>query len=252
MLGMSSGTSKSQLHRARQTLRAMLNAERPKPAAARDTTMDEHTTRRRQLDRTGEWPISRPGPPADDPLAPTMPAGRHSAAARLAAGRDLWTGIEARIAPAKCADAPFGDGHAAAAGARRDVADGDFRHVSWLALQPAEHRGRRRPRHRFRRWRTDRRPSGPTSSGRILPTRSTTRRSRTSSASCVSSREQLDPQTVMVIERNLQTIDQAIQQSREALDPDPANTYLNSHLADARRRKLDLLRRAAGLSSGGD
>ncbi len=31
-----------------------------------------------------------------------------------------------------------------------------------------------------------------------------------------------------------------------------ANTYLNSHLADARRRKLDLLRRAAGLSSGGD
>jgi len=30
MLGVSSGTSKSQLHRARHTLRAMLNAERPK------------------------------------------------------------------------------------------------------------------------------------------------------------------------------------------------------------------------------
>ena len=64
--------------------------------------------------------------------------------------------------------------------------------------------------------------------------------------------ERLDPQTVMVIERSLQTIDEAIRQSRAALDADPANTYLNSHLADARRRKLDLLRRAAGLSSGGD
>ena len=34
---------------------------------------------------------------------------------------------------------------------------------------------------------------------------------------------------------------------------DPANTFLNSHLADARRRKLELLRRATALgSTGGD
>jgi hypothetical protein len=66
-------------------------------------------------------------------------------------------------------------------------------------------------------------------------------------------RDQLDPRTVMVIERNLQTIDQAIREAREALDRDPANTYLNSHLADARRRKLELLRHAAALgSTGGD
>jgi hypothetical protein len=63
--------------------------------------------------------------------------------------------------------------------------------------------------------------------------------------------QQLDPQTVMVIERNLRAIDAAIQESRAALDVDPANTYLNSHLADARRRKLELLRRAAGLSTTG-
>lgn len=63
--------------------------------------------------------------------------------------------------------------------------------------------------------------------------------------------QRLDPQTVMVIERNLRAIDEAIRESRAALDADPANTYLNSHLADARRRKLELLRRAAGLSSGG-
>jgi hypothetical protein len=67
-------------------------------------------------------------------------------------------------------------------------------------------------------------------------------------------RDQLDPRTVIVIERNLQTIDQAIREAREALDRDPANTYLNSHLADARRRKLELLRRATALASttGGD
>jgi len=62
-------------------------------------------------------------------------------------------------------------------------------------------------------------------------------------------RDRLDPRTVMVIERNLTTIDDAIKQAREALDSDPANPYLNSHLADARRRKLELLRRAASLAS---
>jgi hypothetical protein len=64
-------------------------------------------------------------------------------------------------------------------------------------------------------------------------------------------RDRLDPRTVIVIERNLQAIDEAIRQARAALDSDPANPYLNSHLADARRRKLELLRRAAALSSGG-
>lgn len=62
-------------------------------------------------------------------------------------------------------------------------------------------------------------------------------------------RDQLDPQTVMVIERNLKAIDEAINEARTALDADPANTFLNSHLAASRRRKLDLLREAATISS---
>ena len=66
----------------------------------------------------------------------------------------------------------------------------------------------------------------------------------------VDQRDALDPRTVVVIERNLAIIDEAIRQARAALDADPANTFLNSHLADARRRKLDLLRRATALSSG--
>lgn len=68
----------------------------------------------------------------------------------------------------------------------------------------------------------------------------------------VEQRDTLDPRTVVIIERNLSVIDEAIGQARAALDADPANPYLNSHLADARRRKLDLLRRATTLSGAGD
>ena len=64
-------------------------------------------------------------------------------------------------------------------------------------------------------------------------------------------RDRLDPRTVLIIERNLKAIDDAITEARMALDNDPANPYLNSHLADARRRKLDLLRHATSLASAG-
>jgi tetratricopeptide (TPR) repeat protein len=62
-------------------------------------------------------------------------------------------------------------------------------------------------------------------------------------------RGQLDASTIAVVEHNLQIIDQAINQAREALVADPANSYLSSHLVEARRRKLDLLRRATALTN---
>jgi hypothetical protein len=62
-------------------------------------------------------------------------------------------------------------------------------------------------------------------------------------------RGRLDASTIAVVEHNLQIIDQAIAQAREALASDPANSYLSGHLVDARRRKLDLLRRATELTS---
>lgn len=67
-------------------------------------------------------------------------------------------------------------------------------------------------------------------------------------------RDRLDPRTVLILERNLKAIDDAITEARMALDQDPANPFLNSHLADARRRKIDLLRHATSLSLsvGGD
>jgi anti-sigma factor RsiW len=60
-------------------------------------------------------------------------------------------------------------------------------------------------------------------------------------------RGQLDSTTIRVIEQNLATIDRAIAQAQSALDADPANLYLNTHLAETMRRKLDLLRQAAAL-----
>ena len=57
-------------------------------------------------------------------------------------------------------------------------------------------------------------------------------------------RGRLDASTIAVVQHNLQIIDQAINQAREALVTDPANSYLSGHLVEARRRKLDLLRRA--------
>ena len=63
-------------------------------------------------------------------------------------------------------------------------------------------------------------------------------------------RGRLDPQTVRVLEQNLQAIDAAIAQSRRALEADPANAFLNSHLESARQRKLALLRRATALTIG--
>jgi anti-sigma factor RsiW len=60
-------------------------------------------------------------------------------------------------------------------------------------------------------------------------------------------RGQLDSTTVRVIEQNLAAIDRAIAQAQRALDADPANLYLNTHLAETMRRKLDLLRQAAAL-----
>jgi hypothetical protein len=62
-------------------------------------------------------------------------------------------------------------------------------------------------------------------------------------------RGRLDTATVRVLEQNLALIDRAIAQARHAVAADSANVYLNSHLAETMRRKIDLLRQAAALVS---
>ncbi|HSL68979.1 MAG TPA: zf-HC2 domain-containing protein [Longimicrobiales bacterium] len=60
-------------------------------------------------------------------------------------------------------------------------------------------------------------------------------------------RDQLDPVTVAVLEENLRTIDAAITEARGALTRDPANLYLNQHLENTMKKKIELLRRATAL-----
>lgn len=60
-------------------------------------------------------------------------------------------------------------------------------------------------------------------------------------------RDRLDPETVRVLEQSLQTIDRAIARAREALSNEPNDAYLNAHLAETMRQKLNLMRRAAAL-----
>lgn len=59
----------------------------------------------------------------------------------------------------------------------------------------------------------------------------------------------LDTATVRVVRQNLAIIDRAIAQAQKALRHDPGNTYLNLHLANTMRRKIELLRRANALAS---
>jgi len=59
-------------------------------------------------------------------------------------------------------------------------------------------------------------------------------------------RDLLDDETIRVLEENLRSIDEAIQEASEALMRDPASPMLQRFLADHMRKKVDLLRQAAG------
>lgn len=58
-------------------------------------------------------------------------------------------------------------------------------------------------------------------------------------------REVLDPRTIEVVETNLAIIERAIVDANTALAEDPSSAFLNTHLANAMRQKVDLLRRVA-------
>ena len=64
-------------------------------------------------------------------------------------------------------------------------------------------------------------------------------------------RGQLDPQTVEVVERSLESIDQAIDDARTALSADPGNPYLHRQLDNNMQKKLDILRRATRVNRAG-
>lgn len=63
-------------------------------------------------------------------------------------------------------------------------------------------------------------------------------------------RNELDPRTLDVLERNLALIDDAIEESRAALAADPASKFLARQFTRAYTSKLTLLRDAARLPAG--
>ena len=60
-------------------------------------------------------------------------------------------------------------------------------------------------------------------------------------------RDQLQPETVAIVERNLPVIDEAIAEARIALARDPANPELSERLLGVHAMKVDLLQRAVKL-----
>jgi len=55
-------------------------------------------------------------------------------------------------------------------------------------------------------------------------------------------RDRLQPETIRTVERNLEVIDRAIVESFQALEADPANPFLRSHVEGALKRKVEFLR----------
>lgn len=62
-------------------------------------------------------------------------------------------------------------------------------------------------------------------------------------------RSSLSPETVRILEENLQIIDRAIQEARSAIATDPGSEMLGELLRSAYQRKLDLLKQAARSSA---
>jgi anti-sigma factor RsiW len=60
--------------------------------------------------------------------------------------------------------------------------------------------------------------------------------------------EELDPETVELIRRNLAIIDEAVREIREAIDASPDDARLHQQLNTEVRRRGDVLRQAADLS----
>ena len=60
-------------------------------------------------------------------------------------------------------------------------------------------------------------------------------------------RDKLDPVTVAILEENLRAINAAITEARGALARDPGNLYLNQHLENTMKKKIQLLRTATAL-----
>jgi anti-sigma-K factor RskA len=158
---------------------------------------------------------------------------------------DLWSGIHARLSPGRRpgvnrdATAPawrvsFNVPQLIAASIALILLSGGG---AWLALRPQPTQGS---------------ALGPRTGPRVTLAVST---GRTDAAIAdlqdvfERNKSRLDTSTVRVVRQAFATIDRAIAEARTALQADPSNAYLNLHLADTMRRKLELLRRVNAIAA---
>ncbi|HVH39555.1 MAG TPA: hypothetical protein VM764_06000 [Gemmatimonadaceae bacterium] len=88
-------------------------------------------------------------------------------------------------------------------------------------------------------------PGSPAITSAALATFASYERSAADLADALEKRSaRLDPKTQAVLERSLRTIDEALQEAREALAADPSSAAYRSFVESAYRQKLDFLRRA--------
>jgi anti-sigma factor RsiW len=84
----------------------------------------------------------------------------------------------------------------------------------------------------------------------VVTQRSTARVANwTGSTDAAIAEKRLDSTTVRIVRKNLAIIDRAIAEARIALRNDPGNAYLNLHLANTMRRKVELLRRVNDMAA---
>lgn len=185
----------------------------------------------------------------------------------LTPSRDLWSGIEARIAGAAL---PSAGAAAAPAQVRRAwFARPGFRYAMAASLLVAATAGITWSIARSGLGAPDAAPltaraaapdpaGGPSPSPRAVAqlaafdntVAGVDREVATLQAIVDERRDQLDPRTVAVLEANLALIDRAIAESRAALEADPASRFLAAQVARAYQSKLTLLRGAARLPAG--
>jgi hypothetical protein len=65
-------------------------------------------------------------------------------------------------------------------------------------------------------------------------------------------REEIDPEALRALEESLRSVETAVEEARRALEADPDNSYIQSHLEELTERQLALLRRAVALAGGAE
>ncbi len=152
----------------------------------------------------------------------------------IAPGRDLWGGIEARLAPPSRSRLPW----ARLALAAAVLIAATIGATTWF-LQPA-------PPPLLASQGTD--PVQPLPEA---PDWEHQMEEATAALSAVLAerRDDLDPEAVRIVEENLAVIDAAIRECHQALGADPDNAHLNAALLASWRRKVDLLELAVHMPS---